>query len=126
METLIPILIALPNIISAMVAVAALGTAAWQAFKRRDMAAGLELSERTIEGLVATVALLPQTEETARLKNTVRLMSTQLGVERTKLAPVVKQVEKLLADAGITTTGDDSGSWLRASEAVKAYREGRK
>lgn len=120
------ILAALPELISAGIAVVALATAAWQAFKRRDMAAGLELSERTIEGLVATVALLPDSEETRRLKNTVKQMSLQLGVERTKLAPVVKQVEKLLKDAGITTTGDDSGSWLRASEAVKAYREARR
>ena len=125
METLIPILVALPNIISAMVAVAALGTAAWQAFRTRDIKRGLELSDKTLGGLVATVALMPDNEHTLRLKESVKRMSDLLGTEKTKLESTVKDVEKLLEDAGILSDGDDTGHLVRASEAVRRWREKR-
>ena len=125
METLIPILIALPNIISALVAVAALGTAAWQAFRTRDIKRGLELSDKTLGGLVATVALMPDNEHTLRLKESVKRMSDLLGTEKTKLESTVKDVEKLLEDAGILSDGDDTGHLVRASEAVRLWREKR-
>ena len=125
METLIPILVALPNIISAMVAVAALGTAAWQAFRTRDIKRGLELSDKTLGGLVATVALMPDTEQTRRLKETVKRLSESLGTEKTKLESTVKDVEKLLTEAGILSDGDDTGHVVRAAEAVRLWREKR-
>ena len=125
METIVPILIALPNIISALVAVAALGTAAWQAFRTRDIKRGLELSDKTLGGLVATVALMPDNEHTLRLKESVKRMSDLLGTEKTKLESTVKDVEKLLEDAGILSDGDDTGHVVRAAEAVRLWREKR-
>ena len=126
METTILILTALPNLIAAAVAVASLGMAAYQAFKARDLRRGAVLSERALYGLVAVVAMLPDTERTRQLKEAVARISKGLGVEAETVAPAVQDVEKLLRDAGVLTTGDDSGQWVRAVEAIAQYQEARK
>jgi hypothetical protein len=122
MESLISILVVMPEAISAVVAVVSLAVAAWQAFRRRQYQAGFELSDDALRGVVAAIELLPDSPERDKTKSVIRRMAETLGTESEVLARTVKSVEAALDAAGVRTDGDDTGYLVRAAQAAAKYR----
>lgn len=109
-----------------LVGVVTMAVAAYEWFKARRYKEAFEMSEVTLEGLVAAIELLPESEQTKRLKRTIRQVAENLGTEGPKLAKLVKEVESLLKAHGLVGKGEDMAQAARAAQAVEMARKNRK
>lgn len=127
MSAITQIIDLIPEIISALVALISLVVAAWKAFEARDYRQGFELTQETLDLLIASVEMLPDGAEKDRLTSTIRTISEHLDADSAgdlaqNLDNIVHEVRDRLRQTGVLTTGDDTGEVIRASEALNRWR----
>lgn len=100
----------------------------YEAWKSRRHKRAFELSESTLEGIVAVIELLPENDKTQDLKEKIRRASTLIGTESEKLAGLVSEIRELYRECFSNEPNAHLGieEAARAAKAVQRAREARR
>jgi hypothetical protein len=98
------------------------GIAIYKAFKAKKYKDAFNVSEKTLESVVAALELLPFDNETmTTIKRQVQKIALATGSEKEKLAEVVEFVSNFLSQNGITSA--DPEATIRAAAAIIEARK---
>ena len=111
--------------IKALVAIAGLVFGVYEMIKAKKFGAALNLTQKTLDGMVAAIETLPEDEKTRAVKRRIKAVSLELGTNQEVLSDIVKEVSAIFKERGITGSGDVTGAAIAVSQIRSMRKDGK-
>jgi len=124
MELVIAIVQILPIVVPALATVIVSIWGAYKQIKMRQYAEAFELTEKALAGIITGIEMIPMDpEQKKKVKAQLQRIAHELDTEGPKVAGMIKDLEMLMKDLGVTSSDDQIETAFRAAEVVTAYKQ---
>lgn len=95
----------------------------WNEISKRRVGKAYNKTEEALEGMIAALELVPQTEEIKKLKMNVHWVQKGMGRNEDTVVPLINKVVGILERYGVWNAKDEDAKVARAAKAIQIVRE---